>query len=279
MIKNIVFSGGGFKSWAYIGTLQALEEYSIKGIENVIGVSAGAVFGLFYVLGIKWDYLLEYFMELNTKTIVDIDIDNILVQQSLLAGIKFTNLIQEIVSTVIDPGITFKDLQKHTKIKFTVNAINIDDNTLDYFNYVLTPDIKVIDAVRASCTLPIILPPYPINGKFYYDGGMCNNCPINLMDEVDSIAFDLKTDGVNSSPIKLFDLLQCLSIITNKHHKKENYNVYRILDNKFKNEVVNFNQSRDLIFNIYMNGYLNSKEVLLKNHIALPEPLLDFEKS
>jgi hypothetical protein len=38
----------------------------------------------------------------------------------------------------------------------------------------------------------------------------------------------------------------------------------------FKDEMVNFNQSRDDIFNIYMNGYTNSREVLFKNYNTLP---------
>ena len=58
MIKNIVFSGGGFKAWAYIGSLRVLEEYkTYLNIEQIVGVSAGGAFGLFYVLGIKWDFL------------------------------------------------------------------------------------------------------------------------------------------------------------------------------------------------------------------------------
>ena len=28
MIKNLIFSGGGLKGWAYIGTLKALHEYN-----------------------------------------------------------------------------------------------------------------------------------------------------------------------------------------------------------------------------------------------------------
>jgi predicted acylesterase/phospholipase RssA len=90
MVKNIIFSGAGFKCWAYIGTLRALEEYPFQGIEQVIGVSAGAIFGLFYVLGIRWDFILDFFMDLNFKEVMDIDIDNVLTQQSVLAGIKFT---------------------------------------------------------------------------------------------------------------------------------------------------------------------------------------------
>jgi len=40
MLKNIVFSGGGLKGLAYIGTIQALNELiKLKYIEQIIGVS------------------------------------------------------------------------------------------------------------------------------------------------------------------------------------------------------------------------------------------------
>ena len=95
MIKNIIFTGGGFKGWAYIGTLQVLDEYAFifKDISQVIGVSIGSLFGLFYVLGIKWDFILNYVMNLNFKDFMDIDIDNILTNQSLFKGNKLFLLI------------------------------------------------------------------------------------------------------------------------------------------------------------------------------------------
>jgi NTE family protein len=68
MIKNIVFSGGGLKGWAYIGTIKALNEVvKLKDIEQIIGVSIGSVFGLFYLLGISYDFLLDFAMTLNFK--------------------------------------------------------------------------------------------------------------------------------------------------------------------------------------------------------------------
>ena len=33
--------------------------------------------------------------------------------------------------------------------------------------------------------------------------------------------------------------------------------------------MLNFNQSKDDIFNIYMNGYLNSKKILFDNLLAI----------
>ena len=111
-----------------------------------------------------------------------IEIDNILVNQSLLRGDKLYGLIVSIISTKIDPEITFIELYKYSKIMFTTNALNINNSRLEYFNYKLTPDVKVVDAIMASSSLPLVFPAYLINGKHYYDGGLGNNCPVNIVD-------------------------------------------------------------------------------------------------
>ena len=240
MIKNIVFAGGGFKGWAYIGTLKALKEYiSIENIEQVIGVSIGSVFGILYILQMDPDFLLDFIMNLNFKELVDIDIDSILINQSLLQGDTFTGILRELLSFKIDPDITFKELKRYTKILFTVNALNITDSKLEYFNSELTPDVKVIDAVRASCSLPFLFPSYCINEKYYFDGGIINNCPVDILDELSTIAFDVSHETPVTS-FKLYDFLNSIINITNKLYAVKNQeNVYRILDSRFKNEMVN----------------------------------------
>lgn len=270
MVKNLVFSGAGFKCWAYIGTLRALSEYNIKDIEHVVGVSAGGIFGLMYILSAKWEFLLRFFIDNNIRELYDMDIDNILTQNSLFAGLKFTAIIKTLITYYVDPDITFKGLYLHCKIKFTVNALNITDSRLEYFNYILTPDVKVLDAVMASASLPVILPAYPINGKLYYDGGLCNNCPVDVVDDVDTMAFNAKGVSETGKGIHLLDLLNTLVILANKNIDTQN--AYSVLDESFKNEMVNLNQTRDDIFNIYMHGYINSKNIIFNNYIALPPP-------
>jgi predicted acylesterase/phospholipase RssA len=270
-IKNIIFAGGGFKGWAYIGTIRALNEYiKLSDIEEVIGVSIGSVFGLMYLLDIKWDYLLDFLMNLNFKDIIDIDIDNILVNQSIINGDLYTQFIKEIIATKIDPEVTFMELYRFSKIKYTVNALNINDSKIEYFNYQLTPNIKIIDAIKASSSLPFLFPPAVINGKYYYDGGLCNNCPVNLVDELGTIAFDVNTIRSNCSSIKLVDLIMSLISISHKAIQTSSEEViYTILDSRFNNEVVNINQTKDDIFNIYMIGYINSKNVIYDNFFAI----------
>jgi len=42
LLKNIIFSGGGFKGWAYIGSIRALNErVDFKDIKKIIAVSCG----------------------------------------------------------------------------------------------------------------------------------------------------------------------------------------------------------------------------------------------
>ena len=267
MVKNLVLSGAGFKCWAYIGTLRALNEYQLKDIEHVVGVSAGGIFGLMYILGAKPEFLLKFFIDNNVHESHDVDIDNILIQNSLFAGIKFFETVKTLISHYVDPDITFKGLYRYSKIKFTVNALNITDSKLEYFNYLLTPEIKVIDALIASASLPIILPAHTINGKNYYDGGLCNNCPVDIVEEVDTISFKCTGPMDKSTGINLLDLLNTLIKLI--HKNVDTQNAYNVLDSSFIEEMFNLNQTRDDIFNIYMHGYINSKNIIFDNYIAL----------
>ena len=270
---NIIFAGGGFKGWAYIGTIRALNELiQFEKIKTITGVSIGSVFGLFYLLKIPWETILNVIMNINFKDLLDIDIDNILVNQSVLDGIKYSDTIKEIISLKIDPDITFKELYYHTSILFTVNALNINTSEIEYFNYLTTPDIKIIDSIVASSSIPLLFPAYKINEYYYYDGGLCNNCPVNYIDELNTLAFDISAfSDKNNSKIKILDLIYTLINISNKAHKNNNDTIiYQILDSRFKNETLNINQTRDDIFNIYMTGYINSKNIIYDNFIALP---------
>ncbi len=273
MLKNIIFSGGGLKGWAYIGTIQALSEYiNFNDLEQVIGVSIGSIFGLFYVLGIKWHYLLDFVLGLNIPETADINLDSIFTNQSLFEGIKFKNIIKTVMSSKIDPDITFMELYRYSGILFTVNALNVDSFSLKYFNYQETPEIKVIDAVMASCSIPLVFPPYCIHGEYYYDGGICNNCPSNLVDPLDSIAFDLNTQNEKfNSSFKFVNMLWAMSLLINKSNNSNSEIIHQILDSRFTKEMLNFHQSRDDIFNIYMTGYINSKNIILSNVVALPD--------
>ena len=70
----------------------------------------------------------------------------------------------------------------------------------------------------------------------------------------------------------LYQLVQSLlaNVQVSKDIKLDNYIITEIIQEKYNNDMANINQSKDDIFNIYMYGYLKSKERIFENFIALP---------
>jgi predicted acylesterase/phospholipase RssA len=272
MIKNIIFSGGAFKGWAYIGTLRALNEYiDFNQIENVAGTSIGSLFGFFYVLQIPWEKLLEKIMNISHMELLDVQIETIISKQCIIKGHKFKKYIQDLIKDYVDPEITFINFRKKSNIVFTATCLNINKGVVEYFNYENTPDVKIIDALIASCSVPLLFPIYQINNQYYCDGGLCNNFPTNLFDDLYSIGFDLFDENqlIGNQKVTLLDVLNCVINMANKNYKSDRMNCFNILDYTFDNQTYNLKQTKDDIFNIYMNGYANSKRVIFDNFIAL----------
>ena len=180
-----------------------------------------------------------------------------------------------------------------SKILFTINAYNITKRKEDYFNYLLTPDVKVIDAVMASCTLPLVFPAYNINDNYYYDSFLTNNCPYNIIEPLETMVFEISlypdffsgfgstgntlgptgnTLGPTGNNNSLYNLMLSLlaSVQVNKDTNLGNYIITEIIQEKYNNDMANINQNKDDIFNIYMYGYLKSKDKIFENFIALP---------
>jgi hypothetical protein len=79
-----------------------------------------------------------------------------------------------------------------------------------------------------------------------------------------------KQDSLNP----LEQLMVALVKISYQYHIKpqNDYAVIELLDQRYANEMLNITQTMDQVFDIYMHGYTNSKEIILKNVIALPAP-------
>jgi len=275
VLRNVVFSGGGFKGWAFIGTIRAIHEFGIfKDLETVTGTSAGSLFALFLVLGLDHNTLLDYFYNVDRTAFADIAIDKIFINKSVLEGKIYRKTMSDLITLKYHEDITFLELYQLTKIKFTINALNITDSKHEYFDYILSPDIKVIDAVCASSAIPVVLPPVKINNKLYYDGALCNNMVLDHIDPLDTIAFSIYCADKQDSLNPLEQLMVALVKISYQYHIKpqNDYAVIELLDQRYANEMLNITQTMDQVFDIYMHGYTNSKEIILKNVIALPAP-------
>ncbi|TYC10553.1 patatin-like phospholipase family protein [Bizionia gelidisalsuginis] len=178
MNTGLVLSGGGARGAAHIGAIKALEENSIFPT-HIAGTSAGAIVGALYAAGVSWSEILNFY-----KTIS-------IFQASRYARnkpgfINSANFYDDLKAYL--PNDNFETLKK----TLFITASNIIDGTLKIFS-----KGQLIKPIIASASFPGVFTPTEINGKFYVDGGVINNFPIEpLKNTCDKII------GVYVNPLK-----------------------------------------------------------------------------
>ena len=187
---TLLLSGGGISGIIYAGVFKALDELGIlKNIKTIIGVSAGTLYSLMYLMGYTVQEIVKFAETFDSqkltsiKNIENISIDKILLQYGVDNGDLFKKVFIKIAKQKkINPDITLLEFYNLNKIKFMIGVTNLDKMIDEYFSYESTPNIKLYDAIRATTSIPLYFTPVTINNTLYIDGGCINNFPINLFD-------------------------------------------------------------------------------------------------
>src|SRR6266513_191499 len=158
-----VFGGGGAKSLAHAGAWKALLEAGYQP-SHIVGTSMGAVIGAAFADGSTYERLVEIALSLQKKDFAALD------AWSLAKGVFAGNILkpEPLKRTIarLVPATRFAELQ----IPLTITATDLDSGELVLFG-ALGEDAPLIDALYASCALPLYLPPEAIDGRRLGDGG------------------------------------------------------------------------------------------------------------
>ncbi len=188
---SLVLGSGGARGLAHIGIIRYLEANSYK-IESIAGSSAGAMVGGIYAAG-KLDEFEEWvraITKLDMVRLLDISWSG----GGFFRGDKFINALGELVAQQ-----NIEDLP----ISFTAVAADIKNEKEVWLN-----SGDLLEAIRASISLPLFFTPLDRNGAKLIDGGVLNPVPIapTFGDNTDmTIAVNLggKVDPhLNPKPIK-----------------------------------------------------------------------------
>ncbi|GMO44769.1 MAG: hypothetical protein Pg6C_06550 [Treponemataceae bacterium] len=188
----LVLSGGGARGFAHIPILELIEELDIP-IDMVIGNSAGSIIGGLFCAGYTARELKQVVFDLNWAEFFqdrpEAPMDSELGAHSLYAkpiNLKFSSgfmldfgkgfatgerayALFKTLTARIPSYIDFDSLP----IPFRAIAVNFQTGELEVFK-----EGDLAEAIRASISLPAIFEPFPINGKYYLDGVVRNNTPI-----------------------------------------------------------------------------------------------------
>lgn len=181
---GLALGSGSARGLAHIGVLRAIKEAGIN-IDVIAGTSMGALIGSVFAAG-KLDGLTTRFLDFDWKSIITL-LDPVFPRSGLIDGQKITDFVRTHM-----PATNIEDLP----IPFRAVATCIMSGEEVVFG---TGDL--IEAVRASISVPGIFTPVRSDGRVLVDGGLVNPVPVSVVRAMGAdliIAVDLNHDIVAS---------------------------------------------------------------------------------
>lgn len=169
----LVLGGGGMKGTAHVGVWKALEEAGVVP-DAIIGCSIGALIATAISGGMGWRELGDMARALRRQDIVSINRRAVFMggvrEESVFDGPHYHRFLADRL-----PLKSFAD----ARIPVRVNAVSLVGCGEVWFGTGVRDDIAPVDAVYASCAIPIYFPPLKRDGDVLVDGGVLNNVPVD----------------------------------------------------------------------------------------------------
>jgi NTE family protein len=167
-----VLSGGGAKAAAHLGALRALRAAGIEPTRYV-GTSIGAVIATGLAAGAPHAELEARLLAVQDREVFRID------RRGLLMGIFARSLLRpepfhQVLGRLL-PVASFAEL----RLPLSITATDLDSAELVVFG-AGGREVPLLDALCASCALPLFFPPYLLEGRRLADGGLRAVVPLEV---------------------------------------------------------------------------------------------------
>jgi len=240
--ENLVFEGGGVCSFAYCGAISELEKMGILSkIKRFAGSSIGALFAGLLAANFTAREIWEVqtiinFSDLSNKYDIS-NAFNLFKNLGVNSSSSIRKQINAILSTRISQDETLSGLFKKTGKELVLVSCCLNTEKSVYFHHATHGNVKVIDAIIASMSIPVFFRPLQLEECFFVDGAIVDNYPIWIFNDMDALyKNNLTIDRKNVNPLTL-------GLKLNSHGEKSN-------DSNSKTPVTNIIDLLYLICNI-----------------------------
>jgi len=158
---SLVLGSGGARGMAHIGVIRWLEAHDYQ-IKSISGSSIGALIGGVYAAG-QLDAFEDWMLSMDKIDILGL-LDLAWQKNGLVKGEKLMNSLAKLVGDV-----------QINDLPITLTAVATD---IARQREVWLQSGRLLDAIRASISLPLFFTPYRLNGMDLIDGGVLNPVPI-----------------------------------------------------------------------------------------------------
>ena len=169
---TLILGGGGMKGVAHVGVLQALIERGLAP-SHIIGSSVGSLIGAAWAAGHSIPELREMAIGLRRKDVFVVAHADMAFKRMRSPALFRREPLEHLIARLIGDR-TFTELN----LPVVVNTVDINSGMQVFWGLTGLDEVRVGDAVFASCALPGYLPPREIRGHFYVDGATVDNLPV-----------------------------------------------------------------------------------------------------
>ena len=233
---GLVLSGGGARGAAHIGVLKVLEELQVP-IDLIVGTSMGSIVGAAYATGLSTEEMEKVIKTITTDRLFtdnpprqdqtmrrkDDDLrpyfvpelavtpDGVLLPKGLVTGVALEGELRRLVQ--VTSARSFDELP----IPFRAIATDIGTGEM-----VVLKEGSVVQAIRASMSVPGAVAPVEMGRRQLVDGGLVRNLPIDIARSMGAeviIAVNLGTPLLKPEQITsaLTVSVQMLNILTEQN--------------------------------------------------------------
>ena len=251
-IKHIVISGGSAWGFCALGMLhEAISTgfLHMSDIQTMYLTSVGSIIGTMFALGINADILKEYIIKRpwdavckkNRCSFLEI-YDN----KGVIHRTFFDDMFSPLLKSIdLDIDATMADIHTHCGIEIHIYVTEINTYQLLDISYRTHPEWKILDAIYASCSIPLIFAPIIREHECYMDGAILLNYPIQKcidhcmeisapLDEILGISLGIVDDKEEKNIIiheqsNIFDVFNVvISRFMMNHHLFWNDKIHRV---------------------------------------------------
>ncbi|MCB1405300.1 MAG: patatin-like phospholipase family protein [Rhodobacteraceae bacterium] len=161
-VIGLALGSGGARGWCHIGVLRELADMGITP-QVIAGSSMGALVGAAFAAG-KLDALEDWAQALTLRSLITL-IDMRIGGGGLVAGEGVSKMLQD-----LDMPATIEDLP----LPFVAVATDLRRGREIWLR-----EGNLVDSVRASVSIPGLLRPKWLDGRWLMDGGLLNPVPVS----------------------------------------------------------------------------------------------------
>lgn len=244
-VRYMVFGGGGAKGVAHIGVYERMcELYGgdiASELKGIAGISVGSIFALCIGIGIDIHAMRVFYKKSPFRNMWKYYHPRIVCGKWSIYNLDC--LRKKLISIVKEKGyqetLTFSELERRRSVRLSVVVFNMGTKKREVLGFDTTPEGSVIDAVMASCAVPLYFYPQKAvspNGTIscYSDGGIGTFMPLDIFPTAHTLFVHLSESSNDKLQIPISVRDRVISVDTSSLKSKNFHPTQEIMEKYWK---------------------------------------------